>query len=876
MLNRKGLIFILTLLPLLAFAQESDPNWYNGKEIKDIRFEGLKTVLKSELNGVVRPFIGQDFSDAVFRDLQSRLYALEYFDGLIVPNAIPGDKQRESVIILFKVTEKPLVDGIRFTGNDEVRRTELMEVIVTKIDDMYRKSRIQLDEEAIVNLYKQKGFAKASVESRVEKDEERNEITLFFEISEGIQTTIKEITFEGNTFASESTLKKVMESKAKSFFNPGPYQETQLNRDLRNIESYYWEKGYADAKVIDVERVYSESEDENRQEISINILIDESTQFLYGGLTLQGNKVFSDERLMEEVRQKEGAVLNRVLLEADFARITDVYYENGYVFNTIEKEEIRQDDTISYLVKIVERPRAHIRDVVVKGNDRTKDEVILREIPLEPGEVFSKTKFTEGYQNLMRLQYFNSVLPETPVTDDGLIDLIFNVEEGHTADIILGIAFSGATDFPVSGQVKWQDRNFLGRGQTFGIEGNFSPLSQSLSLNFQEDWLAGRRWSGGINFSFTHNLQQDIPQDIMNPIFNDEDNSIADPYDGHYVFSSDYTDTATDSAGLNRNYKAGEAFPYAITDSSWISEYNLKRDYEYFSDEDTSGLMEYDEYNFTLGLSTGYTWHTGLGRFNLSTSVSTGLEMLDYDDGQYRPAEYAIREAKGEWDWQNKLTIGGSWDTRDLYYDATKGQRFAHRTTFAGGFLGGNLHYTRNQSTLEAYQTLWDFPIGESFDFKGVLKLKSTGTAITDPLGGSSLNVGNTTNLLRIDGMFTGRGWQNLSETGEVLWDNKAEIRMPLVPGVLSFDFILDAVALFGSDTQNLSGDDSPLNSFDDITRDDFYFSYGFGPRFAIPNFPLAFYWVRPFGYVDDKWEFSDGSAWGDMSFILTFGIDIF
>ncbi|WP_028973522.1 outer membrane protein assembly factor BamA [Spirochaeta cellobiosiphila] len=879
MLKNKVIVVALLLIPLYLFAQEDNSNWYNGKIIKDIRFEGLKTVSKSELNGIVKPFIDQPFSDALFRDLQGRLYALEYFDGLIVPNAIPGNESRSNVIILFKVKEKPLVDKIIFDGNDKLRRSELMGAIVTKLDDMYRKSRVTLDEDAIIKAYKEKGFEKAKVSSRVETDSEKNLINLYFQIDEGIQTTIKKITFEGNRYASENTLKKLLDSKVKGFFNDGAYQDDVIAMDRQKIESYYWEKGYIDAKVVDIEKVYEDVEDENRQEVSLNFLINEGSQFTYGGTTFTGNKIFSSEKLREEITLKDGEVLNKNELESDFSKITDLYYENGYVFNTINKKEVRSGSVVSYNISIIERPRAHIRDIVVKGNEKTKDYVILREIPLESGEVFSKKKFVQGYQNLARLQYFNNVVPETPVSDDGLIDLIFNVEEGHTSDIILGIAFSGATDFPVSGQVKWQDRNFLGRGQTIGVEGNFSPTSQNLDVSFSESWIAGKRWSGGFDLTVAHTLYQNVPQDIMNPIFDESNKIIPDPYTGAYVFKSDYTDYNGDPANLSKNYSEGDTFPFPVTDNAWISTYNLVHDYDYYSGNNSSGSMEYDEYSVTIGVHTGYTWNLGVGRFNLSSAISSGLSLIDYDDTLYRPADPDIRNANGQWRLQNKLILGTSWDTRDLNYNATSGYRVAERLTLTGGFLGGDFHYTKEQLTGEYYKTLWKLPIS-SYDFTGVLRLKSTGTALMDPFDpfyNRDIDVGiSSVNKLSIDGMFTARGWSDVDENGTALWDNKVELRIPIVKNIIAWDFIFDAVALFGDDTKNLSGNISKLDSLSDVNLEDFYFSYGLGPRFAIQNFPLAFYFVKPFGYINDEWVFDNDSPWENMNFILTFGIDLF
>ena len=149
-------------------------------------------------------------------------------------------------------------------------------------------------------------------------------------------------------------------------------------------------------------------------------------------MIFDGNVIFTDEELFEQVRMEEGDILNKTKLEADFSRVADLYYDDGYIFNVISKEEQRNetDGRIAYRVKIIEQGRAHIENITVRGNDKTKDHVILRELPLEVGDIFSKKKIIEGMTNLYNLQYFGVVEPETPQgSADGLMDLIINVEE---------------------------------------------------------------------------------------------------------------------------------------------------------------------------------------------------------------------------------------------------------------------------------------------------------------------------------------------------------------------------------------------------------------------------------------------------------------
>lgn len=863
-------IYLATVLCLLLFcallsvaAQNSD-EWYIDKPIEDIIFEGLDSISENELASIVKQYKGKNFTNDLFWNLQSRLYALDYFEQ-IIPNAESPDESYNTVVIRFTVTERPLVDDIKFTGNQKIRTGDILDTVLLKRGDMINKSKIKLDEEAIYNLYIERGFPDVTVFGRFETDEESNTAVVYFEIDEGTQTTIKEIIFVDNLFASDSTLRGLMKSKAQSIFNKGVYQEIVLEQDIRLIENYYWERGYIDARVVDITRDSERDEEDNRNYLTLTIYILEGERFSYGGMSFQGNSLFSTEKLESLVKQKPGSLLNKSKLEADFARVADLYYENGYIFNTITRDEVRntEENSISYVVTIVERSRAHIENIIIKGNEKTKDYVLYREIPLEVGDIFSKKKIVEGLQNLYNLRYFTAVTPETPQgSAEGLMDLVINVEETSTADIGFGIAFGGSTEFPVSGQIRWTDINFLGRGQTMGIEALLAPDSQSISYQFAENWLFGKRWSAGISLSFDHSRATGIYQDILTPIFNgDEDDAVPDPYDGHYVFTSGVTlDEETVLGGQTfssgYSFSAGDPFP-GIPTSTEIDDYSLMTDYDYDIDQGydfpTQYLMSYDSYDFSLGLSTGYRFTTPLGTLSLSTSASSSITQITYDQDTFRAFDPTVRDNLDKWRFVNKWKFGVGLDKRDYYFSPSRGYYIRQGFIFTGGPLFGSRHYIRSDTRTEAYFTLVDVPVFENWNYKLVLGLYSKWSFIMpqfwvpdEYLGedGSRDVIATPTDLLFIDGMYIARGWPRELE-GRALWNNWIELRMPIAEQILWFDIFMDAVAMW----------DHPSSVFENGIED-FKFSIGPGLRFVIPNFPLRFYFAKRFHFEDGslKW----------------------
>jgi outer membrane protein insertion porin family len=439
-----AVLLVLILVPG-GFAQDSS-EWYQGKPIKDIVFSGLKHVSAPELEGVVEPYIGRKFSDDLFWELQGRLYALEYFER-IEPTAVPSGALGNEVVIRFTVVERPIVSRIVFAGNGSLRRNELLNVVTLKPNDVVTQVKLRVDELAITNKYLEKGFPDVRVRSETSAD--RNEaILVTFHIEEGDRIAIEELLFEGISIFSARTLRGRLSLKVKGVLNDGAFQEAKLLSDREALTQYYHDRGYLDAAVLDVIREIRKDE-QGAHFMSLTFRIHEGRLYNFEGVRFEGNEIFPTEQLAAQIYSKPGETANAKKLEADLQRVADLYYENGYIFNSINRVEERNSDagTIAFTIVIVERGRAHIENIIVRGNRKTKTGVILREIPLESGDVFSKTKVMDGMRNLYNLQYFSLVAPDTPGgSADNLMDLVINVEEQPTTDIQFGMTFSGTSE----------------------------------------------------------------------------------------------------------------------------------------------------------------------------------------------------------------------------------------------------------------------------------------------------------------------------------------------------------------------------------------------------------------------------------------------
>lgn len=810
-MRKISIILLLAFISVISAAAQDA--WYVKKPIKEIRFEGLHNVARTDLSNFTDQFTGKLYTDSLFKDMQSKLFALDYFRKFRA-EAEPADPEKKSVIIIFTVEEKPIVGDIKIKGNKNVSKSDILDAILLKTDDIFSKTKLRADENAIKDLYLNKGYPDVSVSSEnIENDKEKL-VEVIFTINEGNQTRIKEIAFSGNKFATDSTLKGLLSSKEQKFLNSGVFKDNLLEEDKKAIIKYYGDRGYVDAKIVDVKKEILESE-KDKNFLKLTFFIEEGDQWLYGGIEFKGNTLFSDDLLQSKIMLKKGEILNQSKLIAGYTKITDLYYNDGYIFNSIKLDQERnsREKSILYTVSIIEKERAHIENIIIKGNVKTKDHVIYREIPLVPGDVFSKDKVIEGVRNLYNTGLFSVINPETPYgSAEGLMDLVLNVEEAKNTDIQFGITFTGAAGtFPVVGFLKWNDKNFRGEGQNLNLGTELSTNKQNLTLGFQDNWIMGKRWSAGVNFSFEHLLNENIKQDIL-PV----------------RFSEDEYNSGTAAPDPYNSY---DEWQNAVNSGELI---------------DSSYLMKYDSWELSTGVSTGYTFHTPAGRISTGTGLKTSFTKIEYDPEIYRPYNPSIRNNLDKWLFNNKLWLNLGWDTRDFILNPGKGFFFNEIFTYAGGFIGGNSNYLKSQSKAEGFFTLLDFPVSDTYTFKTILALHTAYSAVLPQYyysdGSWTSGVQASTNdLLFTDGMTIARGWPWLQD-GEAMWDNWIELRMPVSERVLWSDLFLSGTGFWNQ-----------LGDVKTMALNDFKFSMGAGIRFIIPGLPIGLYLTKRFTFDENN-----------------------
>jgi len=837
------LFFTFFALPAGLFAQSGEAaqseDWYLGKTIKSVGFNGIKNVSRSELDGIFEVYKGRMLTEELYLEILGAVNALEYFEGVTRAGVVPAGNS--SIVLTFDVTERPVVAAVRFSGNRKLRTGTLRDVVTVKTGDIYRPEQVATDKDNVMFKYVEGGFSRVKVEARIA--ENRNgSMNITFEITEGKRTTVADISFAGNRRFSERTLKSQISMKEKGLIASGAFEEIKLVNDRLIIEQYYHNRGYINARVVDIVRKPSELPGGD-ESVDIIFQLDEGDLYTFEGVIFKGNYVFTARQLEDLIRSKKGQYVNASKLEADLQRVYDLYRNNGYIFSDFSRRELlnREEKTLQYELDISEYDRAYIEKITVKfmddsdplkkGKHKTRPFVITRELPFEEGDIFSKAKIEDAIRNLYNLQYFADVRTN-PVqgSEFGLMEVDITVEEQPTTDIQAGLTFSGSTEgeLPISLLVKWTDRNFLGRGNVFGVSANVSPDVQNASVEYTQKWLFGLPLSGGFDFTIQHAARYGF-MDNQPPFFTGGND------DSDYAFPDGF-DSYTDF------YNSGKA----VSD-------------EY--------LFKYEQWTVSMGFSTGYRWRTPLGSLSTGGGIRVGFKINNYDRELYRAFDQTIREHPDPMP-ATSFFLSLSLDNRDVFYDPTRGYYVVQRLGFYG-LLPEKLeeeYYTRSDSKAEIFFTLWNWQVTESWAFRGVLGFHSGFSFILPSAYDPSGPVIEDANKLYVDGMFIGRGWTDeRTNYGYALWENWAELRVPVVPGIISLDFLFDAVEIARK-----------YDLFDGGIKERMKFSTGGGFRFAIPQFPFRFIFVKRFDFnKNGELEWMEGPV-GGLDFVLSFALSTY
>ncbi len=608
----KKLLFLLVLVVFAIdvdaqfrkrTGQEDESNSLNYSNpqqyvIAGIEVTGLKVLDKNALISLSGLKIGDEIS--IPGDEISGAIKRLWKHGLVGDVSISIDKiEGDQVYLNIELAERPRLTGFTFEGVKKGQESQIREDLNLIRGRILSDAIIRNTEITVKNHFIKKGFLNAEVNIVQQEDTLNTDgVKLRIEVNPKAKVKINKIYFEGNQMISDNKLKgkmkktnenirislfrraaelvfgfkpaKVVEffdstyqvsgKELKAFINDNiklnffastKFVKSEYENDKKSIIDFYNSKGYRDAQILE-DTIY----DYNERYINIGLKINEGRKYYFRDIKWTGNYVHTSETLDKILAIEKGDVYNKELIQQKMTfnpkgpDISGLYMDDGYLFFRVQDVEVAvEGDSIDIEMRIYEGEQATIKNIIITGNERTRDHVIRRELQTIPGEKFSRSDIIRTQQRLSQLGYFDpqQITPSPmPNPADGTVDIEWELVERSNDQIELSGGWGGAFGFV--GTLGLSLNNFSVRNM---LKGKFTPIPvgdgqrlsiraqangrqfQSYSASFTEPWLGGNK-PNSFSISFSHSIQRarfgtDTDGDGQNdrfPSFNSYDASL--------------------------------------------------------------------------------------------------------------------------------------------------------------------------------------------------------------------------------------------------------------------------------------------------------------------------------------------------------------
>lgn len=444
--------------------------------IAEIAPEGNKRIDSGAILRKIKTKSGDPYRPSALREDLKAIFQMGYFNDVQVDIS---DTDRGKKVI-FRVIEKPAISSITFSGLDELDQKDIAEVITIKENAILNPARVNAAAEAIKALYKSKGYYNTEVNTNISYPTPET-AAIRFAVTEGKKIYIKEISFEGNTSFDSGDLEDVVETSEKGWLSwlteAGLLDKDLLNQDASRIVAFYHNNGFLEARVGDP--VITQDE----EWLYVTFVVDEGPRFRVGTVSIGGDLIADKQVFLDMLSIRNEDYVSRQRLREDILKITDYYAEQGFAFAEV-RPNLKKSESGSRVdldLDIFKGDLVYINRIAIRGNTRTRDNVIRRELEIAEGGVFDAKGIRTSSQRLQRLDFFEEVTvsPE-PALDPSKMNVSIDVKEKSTGQFSIGAGYSSVDNLVLMGEIS--ENNFLGMGHRLSLSGNIGGRSSRYNL----------------------------------------------------------------------------------------------------------------------------------------------------------------------------------------------------------------------------------------------------------------------------------------------------------------------------------------------------------------------------------------------------------
>ncbi|MDO0842299.1 outer membrane protein assembly factor BamA [Xanthomonas campestris pv. campestris] len=464
----------------------------------DIRVDGLQRIASGTVFTYLPVNRGDTVDDGKVADSIRALYRTGFFEDVQL--------DRQGNILVITVKERPAINKLTVTGNKDIKSEELLkglgDIGLTEGGTFDRLSLDRVTQE-LTRQYNNRGKYNVEITPTV-SPLDRNRVDVAIAIKEGKAAKIRHVNLIGTEkFANEDILEN-WESKehnwASWYRRDDQYSKEKMSGDLEKLNSWYLDRGYVDFSVDSTQVSISP----DKRDMFVSAGVTEGEQYKISEIKVTGDTVLPQADIERLVIPKAGDIFSRALLEYTSDAITNTLGNVGYAFAKVNPIPTpnREDRTVAVNLQVVPGPRVSVRRILYKGNSRTSDEVLRREMRQFENTWYSQAAIDRSKIRLQRLGYFESVDVETPAVpgSNDQVDVVYNVKETTSGSFVFGLGFSQA--FGVTTSVQLSQNNFLGGGNRVAVEASRSTFQQRYAFSYTNPFFTDDGVSLGYNLSW--------------------------------------------------------------------------------------------------------------------------------------------------------------------------------------------------------------------------------------------------------------------------------------------------------------------------------------------------------------------------------------
>jgi outer membrane protein insertion porin family len=453
-------------------------------QVDDIRIEGLQRVSAGTVFAALPISVGDLVDDPLVREATRSLFRTGYFADVIMA--------RENSVLVIGLAERPAVTEINLEGNKAIETDQLLDALRDNglaEGQIFRQVILEGMVQELQRQYVSQGRYGALVKTEV-KQLPRNRVALNIDIDEGDVAKIRHINIVGNNDFSEEVLLDEFEQNTTGWLSwissNDKYAREKLSADLETLETWYLDRGYLKFAVQSTQVSISP----DKESVYITINIDEGDVYTVGKIELSGELMIPETQVRMMILMREGMTFSQTLMTTSSEYITRRLGNEGYTFAEVEgfPEVDEEEKTAKITFVVTPGMRAYVRRVEFRGNTKTADTVLRREMRQMEGSSANNALIEHSKVRLERLGYFKGVQVENvPVagTNDQL-DVIYSVEEQPSGSVGASVGFAQGTGLILGANLS--ENNFLGTGKQVGVGINKSTYQSSLNFSYTEPY----------------------------------------------------------------------------------------------------------------------------------------------------------------------------------------------------------------------------------------------------------------------------------------------------------------------------------------------------------------------------------------------------